>query len=283
MKILSYSQLCATLNLFKYSFWFRLVDLAAESGGNVETTVPGEIRTIHDVVHIGLTDLPSRLPAQSSTLYANNITKFLLSIGEQDHFNINLDDEVVRGSIVLKNGELLWPPPMISVSKAALPPAAPNKQIAETKMLPAPNPFMDTLKTSLMYSGGLCGIVGLGYVSPSPQFTVMVTTFGLAGIVGYHTVWGVTPALHSPLMSVTNAISGVTVVGGLILMGDHLVPTNAVEALAAVAAFLSFINMNGGFLVTRRMLDMFKRPDDPPDYSYLYGIPALSFLGNVTK
>lgn len=180
-----------------------IVDLAADTGGNVETTVPGEVRTIHDVVHIGLTDLPSRLPTQSSTLYANNISKFLLSIGEKDHFHINLEDEVVRGSIVLKNGELLWPPPMMSVSKAPTAAAAQEKKPTEVKSLPAPNPFNETLKSSLMYTGGMVGLIALGCASPNPAFTTMVTTFGLAGIVGYHTVWGVTPALHSPLMSVS--------------------------------------------------------------------------------
>lgn len=169
----------------------------------METTVPGEVRTIYDVVHVGLTDLPSRLPTQSSTLYANNISKFLLSIGEKDHFHINLEDEVVRGSIVLKNGELLWPPPMISVSKAATPPTAQDKKPAvAVSNLPVPNPFNDTLKNSMLYTGGMGTLVTLGCVSPNPAFTTMVTTFGLAGIVGYHTVWGVTPALHSPLMSV---------------------------------------------------------------------------------
>lgn len=180
-----------------------IVDLAAETGGNVETTVPGEVRTIHDVVHIGLTDLPSRLPTQSSTLYANNISKFLLSIGEKDHFHINLEDEVVRGSIVLKNGEFLWPPPMMSVSKVTTAAAAQEKKSTEIKSLPAPNPFNETLKSSLMYTGGMGSIIALGCASPNPAFTTMVTTFGLAGIVGYHTVWGVTPALHSPLMSVS--------------------------------------------------------------------------------
>lgn len=107
----------------------------------------------------------------------------------------------------------------------------------------------------------------------------MMTTFGLSGIVGYHTVWGVTPALHSPLMSVTNAISGITAVGGLLLMGGGVTPSNVTETLAASAALISFINIFGGFLVTQRMLDMFKRPTDPPEYNSLYGIPAAVFLG----
>lgn len=254
-----------------------IVDLAAEAGGNVETTVPGQIKVIHDVVHIGLTDLPSRLPTQSSTLYANNISKFLLSIGEKDHFHINLEDEVVRGSIVLNKGELTWPPPVISVS--ATPPApSESKKPAKAAEVPV-NPFTETMKSSLAYTAGLGGLLGLGAISPNPAFTTMMTTFGLAGIVGYHTVWGVTPALHSPLMSVTNAISGITAVGGLLLMGGGLYPTNTIEALSATAALISFVNIFGGFLVTQRMLDMFKRPTDPPEYNMLYGIPAAAFFG----
>lgn len=256
-----------------------IVDLAAESGGNVETTVPGKIVTKHDVVHIGLTDLPSRLPNQSSTLYANNISKFLLSIGEKEHFHINLQDEVVRGSIVLHNGQLLWPPPVLNVSAPA-PPAAAAVQKAEVLKIEPPNPFNETLKSSILYSTGLGGLMALGWASPSPAFTSMVTTFGLAGIVGYHTVWGVTPALHSPLMSVTNAISGITAVGGLLLMGNELVPTNLTETLAASAALISFINIFGGFLVTQRMLELFKRPTDLPEYNGLYAIPAALFMGS---
>ena len=98
-------------------------------------------------------------------------------------------------------------------------------------------------------------------------------------VSGYHTVWGVTPALHSPLMSVTNAISGITAVGGLLLMGGGYLPSNTAQALAVTAAFISSINICGGFFVTQRMLDMFKRPDDPPEYNYLYAIPGIGFLG----
>ncbi|KAK9879808.1 hypothetical protein WA026_006867 [Henosepilachna vigintioctopunctata] len=258
-----------------------IVDLAAESGGNVETTKPGEIYTLNDITHIGLTDLASRLPTQSSTLYANNVSKFLLSIGENQHFHINLKDEVVRGSIVLNQGELMWPPPPLSVSLTP-PPSPPKPKTAAEKLKEKQkneDPLLATVKDSLMCTAGLSGILGLGVVSPNAAFTSMLTTFGLSGLVGYHTVWGVTPALHSPLMSVTNAISGITAVGGLLLMNGGYYPTNAVEALAASAAFISFINVFGGFLVTKRMLDMFKRPEDPPEYNYLYGIPAAAFLG----
>ncbi|XP_059154952.1 NAD(P) transhydrogenase, mitochondrial-like [Physella acuta] len=253
-----------------------IVDLAAEAGGNIETTKPGELYVYKDVVHIGYTDLPSRLPTQSSTLYANNISKLLLSFGEKDHYNINLEDEVVRGSIILQEGKLLWPPPPPKVDPAAPAPAAAKAVVKEPP--PPPNYFANTLKDSLMYTTGLGGMVGLGMISPNSAFTSMVNVFGLAGIVGYHTVWGVTPALHSPLMSVTNAISGITAVGGMLLMGGGYYPSNTLQTLAALAAFISSINIGGGFVVTKRMLDMFKRPTDPPEYSYLYGIPAVTFL-----
>merc|ERR1711872_838446 len=128
--------------------------------------------------------------------------------------------------------------------------------------------------------GGLGTITALGMGSPNGAFTNMSTTFSLGCIVGYHTVWSVVPALHSPLMSVTNAISGITAVGGLLCMGGGYYPTNTVEALAAGAAFISFINVFGGFIVTKRMLDMFKRPTDPPEYNYLYGLPAAAFLSS---
>lgn len=207
-----------------------IVDLAAEQGGNVETTVPGKIEIVHDVVHIGITDFPSRLPTQSSSLYANNISKFLLSIGEKNHFNINLNDEVVRGSIVLHNGELMWPPP------APTPPpiqqSTPKEKVEALTATPVKkevSAFRNTLNSSLVCSAGLTTALGLGAISPNHNFTTMVTVFGLSGIVGYHTVWGVTPALHSPLMSVTNAISGITAVGGLLLMGGGLYPSNEVE------------------------------------------------------
>ncbi|ENN75183.1 hypothetical protein YQE_08195, partial [Dendroctonus ponderosae] len=246
-----------------------VVDLAAEAGGNIETTKPGEIYSFNNITHVGLTDFPSMLPTQSSTLYANNISKFLLSIGEDDpdqrhkhsnvtqmfsgensHFNIDLNDEVVRGSIVLDKGKLLWPPPKPAGPPAAVAPkkaAVEAAKVAEVQL----SPFKKTMDNALITTAGVGGLVGLGAISPNPQFTSMLTVLGLSGIVGYHTVWGVTPALHSPLMS----------------------------ALAAGAAFVSFINVFGGFLVTKRMLDMFRRPGDPPDYNILYGIPAAVFLG----
>jgi H+-translocating NAD(P) transhydrogenase len=240
-----------------------VVDLAAEAGGNIETTRPGELYTYNDVVHIGYSDLPSRLPTQASTLYANNISKLLFSMGEKDHFNIDLNDEVVRGSIITNKGELLWPPP-----KPVNPSPQPTQQTQvkkEEKKVVEVNYFQKYLKDSAAYTTGLTGLVGLGIISPNPAFAGMITTFCLSGIVGYHTVWSVTPALHSPLMSVTNAISGITATGGLLLMGGSYLPESIPQALALSAAFISSINITGGFIITQRMLDMFKRPTDPPE------------------
>ncbi|XP_040574888.1 LOW QUALITY PROTEIN: NAD(P) transhydrogenase, mitochondrial [Lepeophtheirus salmonis] len=257
-----------------------IVDLASEAGGNVETTVPGELSVYNGVTHIGFTDLPSRLSTQASTLYGNNISKLLLSMtdGSKDHFYVDVNDDVVRGSIVLNQGVISWPPnPPISV--AAVPAKASNTAISK-KTEKLPNYLNMYLKDSVLYTTGLGGLVALGMVSPNPAFTAMTATFGLSCVVGYQTVWNVVPALHSPLMSVTNAISGITAVGGLLLMGGGYYPTNTVETLAATAAFISFINIFGGFIVTTRMLDMFKRPTDPPEYNYLYSIPAGVFLGS---
>merc|ERR1719481_2338436 len=254
-----------------------VVDLAAEAGGNVETLKPGEVSVYNNVTHIGYTDLPSRLPTQASTLYSNNISKLLLSMqGDKDHYYLDMEDDVVRGSIVLNQGATTWPPnPPISVAAA---PSGKAAAVATAEPPPPPNYFNIKLKSALSYTAGLGTINLLGMGSPNAAFTNMSTTFALGCIVGYHTVWSVVPALHSPLMSVTNAISGITAVGGLLLMGGGYYPTNVVEGLAAGAAFISFINIFGGFIVTARMLDMFKRPDDPPEYNSLMGIPAATFL-----
>jgi len=254
-----------------------VVDLASEAGGNIETITPGECTVYNNVTHIGYTDLPSRLPTQASTLYSNNISKLLLSMaGDKDHYYLDMADDVVRGSIVLNKGTVAWPAnPPISVAAAAPPKKGAAVAAKEVK---EPNHFGDALKQAATYTAGFGTINALGMGSPGPNFTNMSTTFALGTIVGYHTVWSVVPALHSPLMSVTNAISGITAVGGLLLMGGGYYPTNAVEGLAASAALISFINIFGGFIVTQRMLDMFKRPTDPPEYNAMMGIPAATFL-----
>uniref|UniRef100_A0A8D3BIM4 NAD(P) transhydrogenase, mitochondrial n=1 Tax=Scophthalmus maximus TaxID=52904 RepID=A0A8D3BIM4_SCOMX len=264
-----------------------VVDMAAEAGGNIETTKPGELYVHKGVTHIGYTDLPSRMASQASTLYSNNILKLLKAISPDkeyfhyeptDEFDYGTIDHVIRGTLVMKEGKNMFPSPLPETA-----PPAPIKQktIIELKAEKAAaiSPFNRTMTSAGAYTAGLSTCLALGVISPNAAFTQMVTTFGLAGLVGYHTVWGVTPALHSPLMSVTNAISGLTAVGGLVLMGGGLTPSSTPECLALAAAFVSSINIAGGFLITQRMLDMFKRPTDPPEYNYLYVLPGAVFVG----
>ena len=127
----------------------------------------------------------------------------------------------------------------------------------------------------------LTSIVGLGVLCPDPAFMTMCSTLTLAVIAGYQSVWGVTPALHTPLMSITNAISGITAVGGLLLLGGGYVPHTFPQFLAASAVLASAINISGGFVVTKRMLDMFKRKTDPTEHNYLYAIPGVASIGSL--
>uniref|UniRef100_A0A1A7XXV8 NAD(P) transhydrogenase, mitochondrial n=1 Tax=Iconisemion striatum TaxID=60296 RepID=A0A1A7XXV8_9TELE len=265
-----------------------VVDLAAEAGGNIETTVPGELSVYKGVTHVGYTDLPSRLPTQSSTLYSNNITKLMRAISpDKDNFYLDVKDafdygtmdHVVRGSVVMQNGKNLFPAPQPNNVPTAAPPKPKTVQQLEAEKAAQISPFRATFTSAGMYTAGISTLLGLGLTAPNAAFTQIVTTFGLAGIVGYHTVWGVTPALHSPLMSVTNAISGLTAVGGLSLMGGGYLPSCTAETLAVLAAFISSVNIAGGFLVTQKMLDMFKRPTDPPEHNYLYLLPGGVFVG----
>ncbi|KAJ3550993.1 hypothetical protein NMY22_g77 [Coprinellus aureogranulatus] len=250
-----------------------IVDLAAEAGGNCEATRPGELVVQNGVTIIGYTDLPSRLPTQSSTLYSNNITKFLLSIGENQRFNINLEDEVIRGSIVTLNGEVL--PPVVR----AMPPPAPTPvPTSKEPEVVAITPWQRAKREVAVVTAGMGSVVALGKAT-GPAFMDSFFTFGLAGLVGYRVIWGVTPALHSPLMSVTNAISGLVGVAGMFVMGGGYVPQTVPQALGAIAVLLATINVAGGFVITKRMLDMFKRPTDPPEYPWLYALPAVVFTG----
>lgn len=248
------------------------VDLAAEAGGNIAGTVADEVVvTANGVTIIGWTDLPSRLPTVSSMMLSNNLVKFLLDLGNKGEYAVDLDEPVCRGTILAKGGMILepWTPPA--------PPTPPKKE-----PLPAPippDPFKVALKRVGKISAGLALTLGVGCSAP-PIFLGGMTTFALATIVGYQLVWNVSPALHSPLMSVTNAISGLVIVGGMCFMGGGLLPTNAAQALAAAAVAMASINVIGGFHVTGRMLDMFKRPGDPPEYNLLWAIPALAFAGS---
>ncbi|KAJ3822025.1 NAD(P) transhydrogenase beta subunit-domain-containing protein [Lentinula raphanica] len=272
-----------------------IVDLAAETGGNCEATRPGELYVKDGVTIIGIacvilsiypifiprtfrlgyTDLPSRLPTQSSTLYSNNITKFLLSLGEDSKYFLDTKDEVVRGSLIVHKGEILPPVPRTLPPPVTPPPTPEKGHEIGTKAL---TPFQQTSREVATITAGMGGLVGLGKATGS-AFMDSFFTFGLAGLVGYRVIWNVQPALHSPLMSVTNAISGMVGIGGLFVMGGGYVPGTIPQALGALSVLLASVNVAGGFIITKRMLDMFKRPTDPPEYPWLYAIPAVVFTG----
>jgi NAD(P) transhydrogenase len=253
------------------------VDLAAEAGGNVETTVRDElVVTDNGVTCIGYTDLPSRLPTTSSTLYANNISKLLLSAGPQttkepEYFYIDHEDEAIRGMLVVEKGKNMFPPPA-----PAPPPVVEAKEEAEVVV-----PEID-YKAGYIYGAKNAAyvstsILALGAVAPNAAFSGMFTTFWLSNVIGAQVVMGVAHALHSPLMAVTNAISGTTALGGMHLIAHSTSPT--ATFLGATATTLSTVNIVGGFIITSKMLDMFKRPDDPPEYYHLYKYPTAGVLG----
>lgn len=253
-----------------------IVDLAAEAGGNCEQTVPGQLANYKGITIIGYTDMPSRLPTQSSTLYSNNVTKFLLSMAPVDkEYGVDFTDEVVRGSIVTQNGEVVptaprpAPPP---------PPPKPTEVIVE-EVIPL-TPFQKVSREVGLVTGGMTGALALGKMT-GPLFMSNAFIFGLASLIGYRIVWGVQPALHSPLMSVTNAISGMVGVGGFFILGGGYLPETIPQMFGAASVLLAFVNISGGFVITKRMLDMFKRPTDPPEYPWLYGIPATLFTGGL--
>ena len=252
------------------------VDLAAIDGGNIATTVKDKmIVTPSGVKCIGYTDMESRLASTSSSLFANNQMKFIMSAGpqttkEKGIFLIDHEDEAVRGMLVIENGDLTWPPPA-PPAPATPPPSAAAAVEPEVVVI---DHFGQYRGSALRMTGATTALLGLGAAAPNPEFGTMLTVFSLSGVCGYYTVWGVAPALHSPLMAVTNAISGMTAVGGLMLVGGGMVPTTTSQAMGAAAVAISSVNIAGGFLVAHKMLDMFKRPDDPPEYNYLYALPV---------
>jgi NAD(P) transhydrogenase subunit alpha len=231
-----------------------IVDLAAEQGGNCELTVPGQVVVRHGVTIIGYTDLPSRLAKQSSTLYATNLLRMLeeLCKTKDGVIDVNMEDEVIRGATVVKDGNITWPPPPPRISAAPAQPAA-----APTPAAPKKEGFVlpPAVKTGLLL--GLAGLAfyGIGVAAPA-AFMAHFTVFVLACFVGYMVIWNVTPALHTPLMSVTNAISSIIAIGALIQISS---PGAMLTILAALAIVLTSVNMAGGFWVTQRMLRMFRK------------------------
>jgi len=232
-----------------------IVDMAAEQGGNCALTEPGKVAVKHGVTIIGYTDLPSRLPTQSSQLYGTNLRHFLTDLcKEKDgQINVDMEDDVIRGATVVKDGEITWPPPKPKI--AAIAPATKKEEVSTIPQAKEESKSSGWGSALFMLIGaGL--LAGLGSVSP-PEFLAHFTVFVLACFVGYQVVWNVTPALHTPLMSVTNAISGIIVIGALLQVSGEI--TSIVTILAGIAILVATINISGGFLVTQRMLRMFQK------------------------
>jgi NAD(P) transhydrogenase subunit alpha len=250
-----------------------IVDMAAEQGGNCELTEPGKVVVRHGVIIIGYTDLPSRLPTQSSNLYATNLFRLSeeLCKAKDGQFNVNMDDEVIRGTTVVREGTVTWPPPTPKLSAA--PAGQPAKAAA---VAPAPTKKghghgggggepMSAGATTLLFGVAAVLFAAVGLYAPA-AFLGHFTVFVLACFVGYMVVWNVTPSLHTPLMSVTNAISSIIIIGALVQIAPPAVaslgaarPDVVIRWLAIVGIALTAVNMFGGFAVTRRMLSMFRK------------------------
>ncbi|MFB2973118.1 Re/Si-specific NAD(P)(+) transhydrogenase subunit alpha [Aerosakkonema sp. BLCC-F183] len=234
-----------------------VVDLAAEQGGNCEVTKPGEINRHNGVTIVGYTDLPSRMAPQSSQLYGTNLFHLLDDMTKGGQYKVDMDDEVVRGALIVYEGERLPPPPPKAAPeppKPAAPAAAKPAEVA----VKAPEKSTSTFSTGDLITLGLTGLALLGVgIGAPPSFLSHFTVFVLACFVGWQVIWNVKPALHTPLMSVTNAISGIIIIGGVLQISSSL--TSPTTILGAIAILIGTINISGGFLVTQRMLKMFRK------------------------
>jgi H+-translocating NAD(P) transhydrogenase subunit alpha len=244
-----------------------IVDMAAEQGGNCELTVPGEAVVRHGVTIVGYTDLASRLAKQSSTLYSNNLLRLTeeLCKTKDGTIDVNFEDQAIRGLTVIKQGEVTWPPPPIQM------PALPPKPKAAA-VVSAPKGHghgagepMSAKSLAIVFGIGALLFLLVGMYAPA-SFLGHFTVFVLACFIGYMVVWNVTPSLHTPLMSVTNAISSIIAIGALVQVAPPLDaagaanrPNALILGLAALALVLTAVNMFGGFAVTRRMLAMFRK------------------------
>ncbi len=245
-----------------------IVDLAAEQGGNCELTEPNKVVVKHGVTIIGYTDLPSRLARQSSTLYATNLFRLTeeLCKTKDGVINVDMDDEAIRGLTVIKEGSITWPPPAPKL------PAAPPAAAKPAAKAPAPAAHghggggapASGKSTAILFAVAAVVFWFIGAHAPA-AFLAHFTVFVLACFIGYMVIWNVTPALHTPLMSVTNAISSIIAIGALVQVAPPLAggggdrPEAWIIGLAVVSIALVAINMFGGFAVTRRMLEMFRK------------------------
>ncbi|MBN3730313.1 Re/Si-specific NAD(P)(+) transhydrogenase subunit alpha [Burkholderia sp. Tr-20390] len=245
-----------------------IVDMAGEQGGNCELTVPGEAVVRHGVTIVGYTDLASRLARQSSTLYATNLLRVVeeLCKGKDGTINVDFSDDAIRGLTVIKEGNVTWPPPPIQQPAAAPKPATPPVAATASKGhghgSGAP---MSAKSLAITFAVGALLFLLVGQFAPA-TFLAHFTVFVLACFVGYMVIWNVTPSLHTPLMSVTNAISSIIAIGALVQvappLGDAAAggrPSGLILGLAVGALTLTAVNMFGGFAVTRRMLAMFRK------------------------
>jgi NAD(P) transhydrogenase subunit alpha len=228
-----------------------IVDMAAEQGGNCEVTQPGDITTHHGVTIIGLTDLPSRMAAQASQLYGNNLYHLLSDLGGAKAYDLNLEDEVIRATTVIHQGQVIWPAPKPEAPAPVASPAAATTTPEDTS--PAKKSLIAQLIWPLLIA---LAFVALGLWAPA-SFLTHLTVFILASFLGWKVIWDVTPALHTPLMSVTNAISGIIIIGGMLQISGDI--TSPMTILGAIALFLGTVNIAGGFMVSQRMLNMFHK------------------------
>ena len=228
-----------------------IVDLAAEQGGNCKLSEAGKIVKVHGVSIIGYTDLPSRMAAQASQLYGTNLRHLLTDMTKEKDGNAKVDfeDEVVRGATAVKGGEITFPPPAPKLSAA---PAKPAEKPAEVKPVEEESSAMGPLIT---FGVGALALFGLGAIAPA-SFMAHFTVFVLACFVGYMVIWNVSAALHTPLMSVTNAISSIIVIGAILQISSG---EKTIMWVAGFAVLITSINIVGGFAVTRRMLEMFRK------------------------
>ncbi|MBJ9754133.1 Re/Si-specific NAD(P)(+) transhydrogenase subunit alpha [Burkholderia cepacia] len=245
-----------------------IVDMAGEQGGNCELTVPGEAVVRHGVTIVGYTDLASRLARQSSTLYATNLLRVIeeLCKAKDGTINVDFNDDAIRGLTVIKEGSVTWPPPPIQQPVAAPKPATPPVAAAASKGHGhGSGEPMSAKSLAIVFAVGALAFLLVGQFAPA-TFLAHFTVFVLACFVGYMVIWNVTPSLHTPLMSVTNAISSIIAIGALVQVapplgeaaaGDR--PSGLILGLAVGALTLTAVNMFGGFAVTRRMLAMFRK------------------------
>lgn len=231
-----------------------IIDMAAEQGGNCELCRPGEIVDHRGVKIVGYTDLPSRLASTASQLYGTNIAHLLDDLGGAEAYRIDLQDEVVRGATVVHDGQTIWPPPKKEAPPA--PAVAPKPVVVAAGGHHGKGGKGGKKSNPLWLALTGLALLGLGLGAP-PSFLSHFTVFVLAIFVGWQVIWNVAPALHTPLMSVTNAISGIILIGGMSQISGP--SGSATVWLGAIAILVATINVAGGFLVTQRMLQMFRK------------------------